>query len=151
MSILSARKLPSGVFLNLAIGALLVVVAYLAYSLVLRVAVSPSVDPIRDGDPQGNPIQVDVINACGTSKVGSQFMQYLRDRGYDVVESRNYHRFDVKRSLVIARTKNIRNAEKVAAALGVASPQIIQEINPDFFVDVSVVIGHDHQSLKPSQ
>jgi hypothetical protein len=151
MSILSARKLPSGIFLNLAIVVLLVVVAYLAYSLVLRLTVAPSVDPLRDGDPQGRPIQVDVINACGTAKVGSQFTKYLRDRGYDVVESRNYHRFDVKQSLVIARTKNLRNAEKVATALGVASSLIIQEINPDYFVDVSVVIGHDHQSLKPSQ
>jgi hypothetical protein len=144
------RKFPTGVVLNLTIAVLVVVVGYLAYSFLLRVTVAPTLDAVRDGDPQRHPIQIDVINGCGASKVGTQFTRYLRDRGYDVVEVRNYHRFDVHNSIVIARTKNLRNAEKVATALGVAASQIIQEINPDYFVDVSVLIGHDHQSLKPS-
>jgi hypothetical protein len=147
----SARKFPTGVVLNLAIIVLLLVVAYLGYSFVLRLTVAPSLDAARDGDPQGKAIQVDVINGCGGAKVGTQFTQYLRHRGYDVVEVRNYHRFDVRQSIVIARTANLRNAEKVATALGVSAPHIIQQINPEYFVDVSVVIGHDYQSLKPSQ
>ncbi len=145
------RTLPTGVFLNLAILALLVIVAYLAYSFVLRLTVAPTLDATRDGDPQGKAIQVDVINGCGAAKAGTQCTQYLRSRGYDVVEVRNYHRFDVRTSLVIARTSNIRNAEKVATALGIPSTRIIQQLNPDLFVDVSVLIGHDVQSLKPSQ
>jgi hypothetical protein len=147
----SARTFPTGVVLNLAIIVLLLVVAYLAYSLVLRLTVAPSLDAVRDGDPKGKAIQVDVINGCGGAKVGTQFTQYLRHRGYDVVEVRNYHRFDVRRSIIVARTTNLRNAEKVATALGIPESQIIQQINPDYFVDVSVVIGHDYQSLKPSQ
>lgn len=141
----------TGPLLNVAVVVLLLVVAYLGYSFVRRVTVAPSLDATRDGAPPGKVIQVDVINGCGGSKVGTQFTQYLRNRGYDVVEVRNYHRFDVRNSMVIARTANLRNAEKVAIALGVTSPQIIQVINPEYYVDVSVVIGHDFQSLKPSQ
>jgi|WetSurMetagenome_2_1015567.scaffolds.fasta_scaffold28815_3 hypothetical protein len=147
----SASKFPTGVVLNLAIIVLLVVVAYLAYSLVLRLTVAPTLDAVRDGDPKAKAIQVDVLNGCGGAKVGTQFTEYLRHRGYDVVEVRNYHRFDVRHSIIIARTTNLRNAEKVATALGIAAPHIIQQINPDYFVDVSVLIGHDYQSLKPSQ
>ncbi len=147
----SARKFPTGALLNLAIIVLLLVVAYLAYSFVLRLTVAPSLDPARDGDPKGKPIQLDVINGCGTAKVGTRFTQYLRDRGYDVVEVRNYHRFDVRHTIVVARTANLRNAEKVATALGIEAPHIVQQINPDYFVDVSVLIGMDHQSLKPAQ
>jgi hypothetical protein len=150
MILFSARKFPTGVVLNLAIVVLLVIVAYLAYSFVLRLTVAPSLDAVRDGDAARRPIQVDVINGSGTAKVGTQFTRYLRDRGYDVVEVRNYHRSDVGQSIVIARTKNLRNAEKVATALGVSPRQIIQMINPDYFVDVSVLIGRDHPSLKPS-
>ena len=151
MKLFSARKYPTGAVLNLAIVVLFLVVGYLAYSLVLRLTVAPSLDPVREGDPHGRPIQVDVINGSGTAKVGSRFTQYLRNRGYDVVEVRNYHRFDIRHSMIVARTLNLRNAEKVATALGIPESQIIQQLNPDYFVDVSVVIGHDYQSLKPSQ
>jgi len=146
----SARRFPTGALLNLAIIVLLLVVGYLAYSFVLRLTVAPSLDPVRDGDPKGKAIQVDVVNGCGTAKVGTRFTQYLRDRGYDVVEVRNYHRFDVRHTIVVARTSNRRNAEKVAIALGIEASHIVQQINPDYFVDVSVLIGIDHQSLKPS-
>ena len=151
MGILSAGKFPTGAVLNLAIVVLLLVVAYLAYSFVLRLTVAPSLDPVRDGDPQGKPIQVEVINGSGAAKVASRFTQYLRGRGYDVVDVRNYHRSDVRESIVIARTTSPRNAEKVAVALGVAEARIIQVSCADYYVDVSVVVGRDYQSLKPSQ
>ena len=151
MGITSPRKFPTGAVLNLAIVVLLLVVAYLAYSFVLRLTVAPSLDPVRDGDPQGKPIQVEVINGSGAAKVASRFTQYLRGRGYDVVDVRNYHRSDVRESIVIARTTSARNAEKVAVALGVAEARIIQVSCPDYYVDVSVVVGRDYHSLKPSQ
>lgn len=146
-----ARRFPANAFLNLAIVALLLVVAYLGYSFVLRLTVAPSLDPVREGDPYGKPIQVDVINGSGAAKVASRFTHYLRGRGYDVVEVRNYHRSDVQESMVIARTPDTRNAEKVAVALGIADARIIQVSCPDYYVDVSVVLGRDYQSLKPSQ
>lgn len=150
MRVTSARKFPTNAALNLAIVVLSVVVTYLAYSFVMRATVAPSLDSVRDGDPQRKPIQVDVINGSGAAKIGSRFTQYLRNRGYDVVEVRTYHRSDVRRSMIIARTSNARNAEKVATALGIGSDCLIQVINPDYYVDVSVVIGRDFQSLKPS-
>ena len=68
-----------------------------------------------------------------------------------MVEIRNYHRFDVKQSLVIERTGQMKNAEKVARALGIDTAQIIQQLNPDYYVDVSVVVGQDYGTLKHAQ
>jgi hypothetical protein len=151
MGISFARKLPTGAVLNLAIAVLSVVVLYLGYSFVLRMTVAPSLDPVRDGDPRGRPIQVDVINGSGAAKIGSRYTQYLRSRGYDVVEVRTYHRSDIAQSIVVARTSNPKNAEKVATALGIDPARIIQEVSPEYFVDVSVLIGKDFPSLKPPQ
>ena len=53
--------------------------------------------------------------------------------------------------MVIDRVGNLKNAEKVAYALGVKKQNIVQQLNQDYYVDVSVVIGKDHSSLKPSQ
>lgn len=151
-TLLSRLTRPSpGLWLNIAIGVLGVVVLYLAYALIVRLFIAPPVDTMREGDPQGRVIQVDVLNGCGVGRAGTAVTTYLRSRGYDVVEIRNYHRFDVKKSLVIERTGQMKNAEKVARALGIDKAQIIQQLNPDYYVDVSVVVGLDHATLKHAQ
>jgi len=144
-------RVPSGLLLNAGIAVLAIVVAYLGYSFVMRTWFSPPVDPLRENDPRRTPIQVDVWNGCGQVRVAAATTAYLRARGYDIVELRNYHRFDVQESLVIDRTGRRENAEKVARALGIPAGRIIQQINPDYFVDVSIVVGRDFMSLKPSQ
>ena len=151
-TLLSRLKKPStGLWLNIAIGILGVVVLYLGYALIVRVFLAPPVDTLREGDARGRVIQIDVLNGCGAPRAGTAMTSYLRSRGYDVVEIRNYHRFDVKQSLVIERTGQMKNAEKVARALGIDNAQIIQQLNPDYYVDVSVVVGQDYASLKHAQ
>jgi hypothetical protein len=145
------RKPSSGLWLTVAIGVLGVIVLYLSYALIVRIFFAPPVDIVREGDPKGRIIQVDVLNGCGVARAGTAVTTYLRSRGYDVVEIRNYHRFDVKRSLVIERTGQMKNAEKVARALGIDRSQIIQQLNPDYYVDVSVVVGLDYGALKHTQ
>lgn len=140
----------SGFWLNAGIAVLGVVVLALAWALIARLA-DPPVDVVREGDAAGHVIQVDVLNGCGVARAGTAVTTYLRSRGYDVVEIRNYHRFDVKESLVIERTGERKNAEKVARALGIRPTRIIQQLNPDYYVDVSVVVGLDHGTLHHAQ
>ena len=135
--------------LNILLGVLVAVVAVLGYALVQRHVLSPPVDTTRSGPAAGEIIQVDVLNGCGVSQGCVGVTSYLRARGYDVVEMRNYKTFDVPSSLVIDRSGDLETARKVAYALGVRSENIIQQINHDYYVDVSVVIGKDYASLKP--
>ena len=39
------------------------------------------------------------------------------------------------------------NAYRVANALGVSEANVIRESSPDFYLDVSVIIGHDFEKL----
>ena len=98
----SSRTHPSRLaFLNVLIGALAVVVALLGYALVSRHVLHPPVDPKRSSGK--GVIQIDVLNGCGAAGAASTITGYLRSRGYDVVEVRNYKTFDVPESLVINR------------------------------------------------
>lgn len=142
---------PRTMLLNVLIAVLTLIVGYLLYSLLTRTVFSPPVDTERSGVAAGTTIQLDVLNGCGIPNAGTRFTSYLRARGFDVVEIRNYKTFDVDESLVIDRTGDINNASKVAYALGIGKEHIIQQMNPDYYVDVSVVIGKDYQSLKPSK
>jgi hypothetical protein len=147
----SARKDPRTLFLDVIIGALGLLVLVLAYSFASRMIFRPPVDPVRSGSTTpGTTIQLDVLNGCGAPGAGTSATAYLRARGFDVVEYRNYRSFDVRESLVIDRAGNRENAEKVAYALGIRKGNIIQQINEDYYVDVSVLIGRDYPTLKPS-
>jgi hypothetical protein len=144
----SSRTNPTRLaFLNILIGALAVVVAMLGYALISRHVLHPPVEPNRSNGK--GVIQMDVLNGCGAAGAASTITGYLRSRGYDVVEVRNYKTFDVPESLVIDRTGTRSEAESVAAALGVKAENIVVQISPDYFVDVSLVIGKDYHTLKP--
>jgi hypothetical protein len=147
----SSRKDPRTLFLDVIIGALGLLVLVLAYSFASRMIFRPPVDPVRSGSATPGTIQLDVLNGCGAPGAGTSATAYLRARGFDVVEYRNYRSFDVRESLVIDRAGNRENAEKVAYALGIGKGNIIQQINQDYYVDVSVLLGRDFPTLKPSQ
>ena len=147
----SSPKDPRALFLDVIIGALGLLVLVLAYSFASRMIFRPPVDPVRSGSSTPGTIQLDVLNGCGVPGAGTSMTAYLRARGFDVVEYRNYRSFDVRESLVIDRAGNRENAEKVAYALGIGKGNVIQQINQDYYVDVSVLIGRDYPTLKPSQ
>lgn len=133
------------ILLNAAIVLLVLMVIYLSYSFIVRSFVNPPVETKSDE----RVIQIDVLNGCGIPGVAIKFTDYLRDRGFDVLEMGNYKSFDVEETLVIDRTGKTDNAHKVAYALGVNDKNIIQQISPDSYLDCTVVIGKDFNNLKP--
>jgi len=92
-------------------------------------------------------IQVEVRNGCGVPGLATRFTSVLRQNGFDVVESGNFDTFDVSRTFVVDRSGNLDNARRVARALGLSDDRIIREISPDFYLDATIVIGSDYESL----
>jgi len=143
------RNVLSPFLLNIGIILLLVTASLLTYSLIMRTAVRPPVDPKKAEQEVVEVIQIDVLNGCGVAGVATTFTNYLRLRGYDVVEMGNYRTFDVPESIIIDRIGNLENARKVAYALGINESNVIQQINPDYFLDATLIIGKDYEKLRP--
>ena len=61
----------------------------------------------------------------------------------------NFSSSDVKTSMVIDRAGNTRNAKRVAESLGIGEKFVIQQINKNYFLDATVVIGKDYAELMP--
>lgn len=95
-------------------------------------------------------LQIDVLNGCGAKGAAARFTTFLRGAGFDVVEMKNYKVSGVPRTLVVDRVGDLEAARRVASALGVSGKNVIQQLNPDYFVDVSVILGADYASLQPS-
>lgn len=137
-------------FLNLAIFVLGVLIIYMTYSFFIKInrTDKPVVEEVTKDKPS-EIIQAEVLNGCGVSGLADRFTDYLRNRNVDVVNSRNYFTFDVKETLVIDRIGNRANAEAIAEMLGVNKKNILQHLNEEYFLDVSVIIGKDYYKLKP--
>jgi hypothetical protein len=128
-------------------------VMVLLYGLVTR-TLTPSPDPQRSDETTklvGSIIQVEVRNGAGVDQLAAQTTHYLRERGFDVVDVGNYSSFQQERSVVIDRVGDLEAARKVAEALGLPTDRVRQDIRRQYYLDASVVIGHDYKQLRPFQ
>jgi len=127
---------------------LILVIGYFGYGYISHVSTKANDDNVENKSPRI--LQLDVLNGCGARGIGAKFTDYLRTQGFDVVESKNYKSFQIPQTLVIDRIGDLTAARRVATALGVKENNIVQQLNLDYFVDISVIIGKDYTQLNPS-
>lgn len=137
-------------FLNIIILVIAVGIIYLIYALIARVsfAISEKEDE-QKALQTGFGIQVEVLNACGAPGVADVFTDHLRKSKIDVVQIGNYRSFDVDNTVIINRSSNRNKANFTAELIGIDRDKIIDQINKNYFLDVTVIIGKDFSQLKP--
>lgn len=136
-------------FLNSAIGFLSVLLLVLVAALFTRI-IYPRIFNERaelQSELISEIIQIEVLNGCGINGIANSYTGLLRKNGFDVVETGNFETFDLQETLIISRSGVMDNAYRVANALGVSEKNVIRESSPDFYLDVSVIIGHDFEKL----
>jgi len=144
-----SKKTTANLFLNLIIIFLIAVVVFLSFSVVKKIkSNSNKAVSVESKTVPAAIIQLEVLNGCGVAGAAEKITDYLRNNHVDVVQMKNYSSFDIDKSLVIERTGNISNAEKIADLLGIDRKNIVQQISYDYFLDVSLVIGKDYNQLK---
>lgn len=136
-------------FLNAAIGFLSVLLIVLVAALFTRL-IYPRIFNERtelQSELISEIIQIEVLNGCGVDGIANAYTGLLRKNGFDVVETGNFETFDLQETIIISRSGVMANAYRVANALGVSEDNVIRESSPDFYLDVSVIIGHDFEKL----
>ena len=152
----SSNNLPAGKassFSNIVLITLIIfltaVVVFLSYSLYLKIQ---NVAQNNKKFPQvvaSAIIQVEVLNGCGVEGVAAKFTDYLRQNNFDVVQVGNYTSSNIDETMIIDRIGNRANTEKLADVLGVDKRNIVQQLNKDYFLDETLVIGKDYNRLEP--
>jgi len=141
--------------LNTVIILLIVFVGYLTFSLVTNSVKSKDKTTVNLTDTnkvtnQPNlTAQLDVQNGTTEQGVASKFTEYLRKKGFDVVDMGNNKYKDFEKTTIIDRKGDKKIAMNVANILGVSESNVIQQINKSLYLDVTVVIGKDFKNLKP--
>ncbi|MBI3123147.1 MAG: LytR C-terminal domain-containing protein [Ignavibacteriales bacterium] len=138
------------ILINVSIFLLSAVIIFMVYSLYIKLSYKEDQELLApDSKGAEDIIQVDVRNGCGVSGVADRYTDFLRSKGFDVADIGNYVSSDVDETLIIDRIGNMANAYKVAKSLGIKTENVIQQLNKDYFIDVTVVIGKDYFSLTP--
>lgn len=145
----SSNKESHSFVLNATIGFLSLLLILLVFGLFTRL-VYPRIENQRSEEDSkliGKIIQLEVLNGCGVPGLANTFTSTLRKNGFDVVETGNFKNFDMTETVVIARTIDEKNAQRVADALGIKPENVFVEASEDFYLDATVVIGSDYESL----
>jgi LytR cell envelope-related transcriptional attenuator len=115
---------------------------YVAFRKLAHRDVTITAPAAASGDataPPGVRIKVEVLNATLTKGLARRATTYLRDRGFDVLETGTYKK-QLGKTLVIDRSNHPEWAKLVAAAFA----GIVEE-KPDSsrYLDVTVLVGAD--------
>jgi hypothetical protein len=90
-------------------------------------------------------IQVEVLNGCGVAGVGDQLTDVIRSKGIDVVKTGNFISFDIDKTFIIDRMDRIETAYRVADSLGISKKMVVKQINKQYILDMTIVIGKDYK------
>ncbi len=142
-------KQKKGLLLSIVIALLVILNGMQVYGIFSESSAKNPVKPTSVTDTTHVPIQINVLNGCGTAGVGNTMTKFCRQAGYDVVEMGNYKSFDVEESIVIDRSGTLNDAQYLASLLGIKRKNVIQQFSNDHMVSASVVIGKDYRQLIP--
>lgn len=143
--------------LNVSIVVIAALCLYFAYSLIMNTSGSKNRGDNKSATDTAKKqvtnqpnlsIQINIMNATGENRIGARFRDYLKQKGFDVVDMGNY-KTEIEKSMVLDLCGDISKAKRVAEALGVSQRNVIQQLDKTKFIDATVLIGKDYIELKP--
>ncbi len=128
------------------IGSAVVVAAAVTIYMLAHARPDPQAAADRErGIPGASSVQVQVLNASGNDGMALRLTDFLRSRGYDVVDIGNA--VATAHTAIVDRSGKSGAATGVAEAMGLKNPPIRRQIDPKLFLDVTVVLGRDAGTL----
>lgn len=128
-----------------------IVLIILLGSLFSRIFIHKHVDSELDQSVQPETptegIQINILNSTPVSGIADIARNYMRARGFDVVEIGNYSELQTK-SIVIDRVGDFASALKVAKAFGIADSLVFTKKDSTLFLRASIILGNDYNNLK---
>ena len=147
------RKIVQSKYFNISVLAFVsLLIVGLLSSFVLKLMVQPESEESKNANLTYKPykieyvVQVNVLNASGETGKANVMRQYLRKKGFDVVEIGNYKKI-VDKSFLIDRAGDTTSIKNIQNVLGIADNHIKREIDPKLFVKSTIIIGKDFAEL----
>jgi len=92
-------------------------------------------------------IQLNILNGCGVSGLASATKDYLRARGFDIVEIGNSQQ-QYNKTTIIDCLGDKESVRRLAYAMGIADSSVVVRIDSSLFLRATLIIGNDYRTLK---
>ena len=125
----------------------LVLLGSFASRIFIHKHVDSDLDASIDPETPAEGIQISILNSTSIPGIADQARDYMRDRGFDVVEIGNYGKPQSK-TCVFDRVGDFGSALKVAKAMGVADSLVFTKKDSTLFLRATVVLGNDYKYLR---
>ena len=139
------------VFSNILITLFAVIVAVMLGALIYKLFFTNKVNPNLDNNIEkvssSEVIQINILNASGAKGIAGKVKDYLRSRGFDVVEIGNYTKL-IDNSFILDRIGDSSSSARVAEAIGIPDSLIKKKIDSTLFLRASVILGKDYEKLR---
>ena len=89
--------------------------------------------------------EIEILNGCGESGIANLYANFLRQQGFDIIESKNADNFDYLNTNILVHKKEMMPiAKDLAKILKIKEIQL----NKRGMWDLSLIIGKDYKTLK---
>ena len=95
----------------------------------------------------GHKIQVEILNGCGITNLARMYTNFLRDEGFDVLDSKNADHFDYLETKILHHRGDLIRALELANILMIDENRIIEDMDETLFYDLTLIIGKDYIDL----
>ncbi len=95
----------------------------------------------------GHKIQVEIRNGCGIPNLARMYTDFLRDKGFDIVDSRNADNFNYLNTNILLHKGDYKRANELASILDLDPKNIVEDRHDMIFYDLTLIIGHDYINL----
>jgi hypothetical protein len=75
------------------------------------------------------------------------YTDFLRDEGFDVVDSKNADNFNYINTKILHHSGDLERAYELASTLKINQNQIFENKNEQIFYDLTLIIGKDYIEL----
>lgn len=92
-------------------------------------------------------VRIEVLNACGVSRLAAKYTEILRAEGYDIRETGNAPHTSTSR--IFDRTALPGQAKRLADVMGILPQYVLSKPDKKLVdIDLTLVIGSDYKSLR---
>ena len=95
----------------------------------------------------GHRITLEIQNGCGQNNIGFMYKNFLREEGFDVMDTKNASSFNYESSQIISHTDNMEIANYLSKLMGIKDSLITIRYDDSFIFDLTLIIGKDFDRL----
>ena len=99
----------------------------------------------------GHKITVEIHNGCGIPKLANLYTEFLRNEGFDVIDSRNADNFEYTKTQILHHQGDKARALSLSKTMALDESLITENKSAYLIHDLTLILGSDYLQLNSYQ